>query len=92
MGLRFEGRYLLWATQMAALSQKDGSISGEISRQVKLLMCRRPNPSPMPLGVHSHDIVHKGKSADRRQTTQALMLAVMIIEVKPGAKPANTVA
>ncbi len=27
-----------------------------------------------------------------RQTTQALMLAVMIIEVKPGAKPAKTVA
>ena len=44
------------------------------------------------LGVHSHDVLHKGKSADRRQTTQALMLAVMIIEVKPGAKPANTVA
>ena len=43
------------------------------------------------LGVHSHDIVQKGKSADRRQTTQALMLPMMIIEVKPGAKPANTV-
>ena len=44
------------------------------------------------LGVHSQDIIHKWKSADRRQTTQALMLAMMIIEVKPGAKPANTVA
>ena len=44
------------------------------------------------LGVHSQDIVQKGKSADRRQATQALMLPVMIIEVKPGAKPANTVA
>jgi hypothetical protein len=41
---------------------------------------------------HSQDIVQKGKSADRRQTTQALMLPVMIIEVKPGAKPANTVS
>ena len=45
-----------------------------------------------PLVVHSQDIVQKGKSADRRQATQALMLPVMIIEVKPGAKPANTVA
>ena len=44
------------------------------------------------LDVHSQDIIHKWKSADRRQTTQALMLAMMIIEVKPGAKPANTVA
>ena len=48
--------------------------------------------SAQGLGVHSQDIVQKGKSADRRQATQALMLPVMIIEVKPGAKPANTVA
>ena len=49
-------------------------------------------PTVEGLGVHSQDIVQKGKSADRRQATQALMLPVMIIEVKPGAKPANTVA
>ena len=36
------------------------------------------------LGMHSQDIVQKGKSADRRQATQALMLPVMITEVKPG--------
>ena len=49
-------------------------------------------PAVLGLDVHSQDIIHKWKSADRRQTTQALMLAMMIIEVKPGAKPANTVA
>ena len=53
---------------------------------------RFPDKSLAGLAVNSQDIIHKWKSADRRQTTQALMLAMMIIEVKPGAKPANTVA